>query len=300
MISKVELLRVFVVAAQSKTFREVAGKLNMSPQSISRVIKDLESGFGEILFHRNTRTIKITKFGEELLSQASNALDVVDDVFKIGIKKNYSDDYHGKVTITTPSLIGKNFIFSAIKSVLVDYPHIEIDIRASDSLSNLIDEQIDIGIRVGHIRDNGFIVKPVNKIKFHIVGTPSLISKYGQPDNLEDLNQIPATALIDMNTGRVWPWILSDGKSIYPQNVKFSTDSSEIECQAILESIGFGQMSDIMANEYIQSGLLLPVLQKYEPEPWDLYVYRPQKGPVPGRVRVLFDHIVAHLGALDF
>jgi DNA-binding transcriptional LysR family regulator len=79
--------------------------LNMSPQSVSRVIKSLEDTYGELLFHRNTRTIRITKFGEQLLSGARHALDVVNDIFLLGKQKQLEDELCGTVTITTPSVI---------------------------------------------------------------------------------------------------------------------------------------------------------------------------------------------------
>nr|WP_321269912.1 LysR substrate-binding domain-containing protein [uncultured Tolumonas sp.] len=298
MLSKSELLRVFVVAADSKTFRDAAEKLNMSPQSVSRVIKTLEETYGELLFHRSTRTIKITKFGEQLLSRASHALDVVNDVFLFGQTQNSADELSGNITITTPDLIGRDFLYPLLRDFHLKYPKIHIDVRATNSFSHLVDEQIDIGIRVGKIQNNGFIVKKVNEIKIFLVAAPSVIKQFGSPQHPDDLKKLPVVESIDCNTGKAWPWIFANDIEFHPGNVNFRTDNSEIERFAILDGFGFGQISDWISNHDIKNGRLIRLLEDSEPEPWDVYVYRPQKGPVPARVRLLYDIIVDYLKAL--
>ena len=295
MLSKSELLRVFVVAAGSNTFREAADKLNMSPQSVSRVIKTLEQTYGELLFHRSTRTIKITKFGEQLLSHAAHALEVVNDVFLFGQQNNHHDELSGNITITTPSVIGRDYLYPLIRDFQKKYPKIHVDIRASNNFSHLVDEQIDIGIRVGKIQNNGFIVKKVSEIQFFLVASPELIEKFGSPQHTDDLKKLPAVELINSNSGKGWPWLFQINIAIHPENVHFRTDDAEIEHLAILDGLGFGQISDWIANDDIQRGRLIRLLEEAEPEPWDVYVYRPQRGPVPARVRLLYDSIVEHL-----
>lgn len=298
MLSKTELLRVFVVAAESKTFRDAADRLNMSPQSVSRVIKTLEETYGELLFHRSTRTIKITKFGEQLLSRASHALEVVNDVFLFGQQNSTHDELSGNITITTPDLIGRDFLYPLLRDFHKNYPKINIDVRASNSFSHLVDEQIDIGIRVGKIRNNGFIVKKVNVIKFFLVASPEALTNFGIPRHINDLKRLPAIEAIDCNSGKGWPWLFADGIELHPENVNFRTDDPEIERLAILDGFGFGQISDLIANDDIKNGRLIRLLEDSEPEPWDVYVYRPQKGPVPARVRLLYDSIVDYLSTL--
>lgn len=295
MLSKTELLRVFVVAAESKTFRDAADRLNMSPQSVSRLIKTLEETYGELLFHRSTRTIKITKFGEQLFSHAVHALDVINEVFLFGSQNSNIDELQGNITITTPDLIGRDFLYPILRDFHKAYPSIHIDVRASNSFSHLVDEQIDIGIRVGKIKNNGFIARKVNKIRFFLVASPAILQQYGYPNQVSDLKTLPTIEAIDCNTGKGWPWLFSNNIQLHPENVKFRTDDPEIERLAILDGLGFGQISDLIAHNDITQGRLIRLLEEEEPEPWDVYVYRPQKGPVPARVRLLYDRIVGYL-----
>lgn len=300
MLSKTELLRVFVVAADANTFREAALKLNMSPQSVSRVIKALEDTYGELLFHRNTRTIKITKFGEQLLSSAKHALDVVNDVFNLGQHQQNQDELSGTVTLTTPTLTGRDYLYPLLRDFKKKYPQIQIDIRSSNSFSHLVDEQIDIGIRVGRIKNNGFIVKKVNEVRFFIVATPDVLEQYGTPKNIYDLKRLPAVESIDSNSGKGWAWMFANDVEFHPENVVFRTDDPEIEYLAVLDGLGFGQLSDWIAKEDIKQNKLICILNESEPKPWDVYVYRPQRGPVPARVRLLYDEIVEYMRKFNF
>jgi DNA-binding transcriptional LysR family regulator len=295
MLSKTELLRVFVVAADSKTFRDASVKLTMSPQTVSRVIKSLEDTYGELLFHRNTRTIKITKFGEQLLSSARHALDVVNDVFQLGKQQANQDELSGTVTLTTPNTIGRDYLYPLLRDFKNKYPQIQIDLRSSNSFSHLVDEQIDIGIRVGRIKNNGFIVKKVNEVCFNIVAAPGIIEKHGIPKNIYDLKKLPAVESIDFNSGRGWAWMFANDVEFHPDNVVFRTDDPEVEYLAVLDGFGFGQLSDWMVKEDIQQKKIVQILKDYDPNPWDVYVYRPQRGPVPMRVRLLYDEIVEYM-----
>lgn len=300
MLSKTELLRVFVVAADANTFREAALKLNMSPQSVSRVIKALEDTYGELLFHRNTRTIKITKFGEQLLSSAKHALDVVNDVFNLGQHQQNQDELSGTVTLTTPTLTGRDYLYPLLRDFKKKYPQIQIDIRSSNGFSHLVDEQIDIGIRVGRIKNNGFIVKKVNEVRFFSVATPDVLEQYGTPKNIYDLKRLPAVESIDSNSGKGWAWMFANDVEFHPENVVFRTDDPKIEYLAVLDGLGFGQLSDWIAKEDIKQNKLICILNESEPKPWDVYVYRPQRGPVPARVRLLYDEIVEYMRKFNF
>lgn len=297
MHSKSDLLKFFVAAADSKSFREAANRLNTSPQSVTRAIKDLEDEFGELLFHRNTRSLNITKFGENIYIKASNAIEALNMVFinhDNAIKENYS----GKVTITTPNIIGRNLLYPAIQKIQRTHPNIIIEIRASNTFSDLVGEQIDIGIRVGKMLHDSFIAKKVNQLSFYLAASNSILTKYDVPKDINALKVMPAVQLIDPNTGKHRSWQFTNGLEIKPENIRFSTNDPEIARLAILDGIGFGQLSSLLASEDIRTNKLIKFFDELEPTPWDVYVYRPQRGPISSSVRVVFDTICEHLNSI--
>ncbi|WP_454721219.1 MULTISPECIES: LysR family transcriptional regulator [Cupriavidus] len=287
-MDRFETLRMFCVAAECQNFREAATRLGVSPQVITRVVKQLEGALGEPLFHRSTRGARLTSFGERLAQRSLQAIAGVDDIFALGPAAAHEAP-SGIVRIAAPSAIGRRFIARGLAPVLAAHPGLAVDIRLSEVLTNVVDEQIDIGVRIGPMRDSRFVAKAVSKALLYFAGAPGLLARIGHPASKEALLRAPLTALIDRNTGRPWPWTFHDGDQIVPAQPVFVTDDPETECEAVLAGAGIGQLAGHLALPLLQDGRLVSLLDHLRPAPSTLYVYRPQRAPVPSRVRVIFD-----------
>jgi DNA-binding transcriptional LysR family regulator len=295
MQNQLEMLRIFKVVAESSNFKEASVRLGVSPQSVTRAIKELEELLGEPLFYRSTRNTTITEFGKQMAQRSEGVIDQVDALFKPN-KSLSSQSLEGLVKITMPNSLGQQYLLPALNDFLKDHSGIQFDLRFSNLIDNVVADQMDIGVRVGFFSNNRNVARRANEMKFHIVGTPELVTKTGMPSNVEELFKMPYTGLIDLNTGRMWPWTFAnaaDGFSIPPA---FVTDDPEAELAAVLAGIGYGQLGDFLCEKYIRAGKLVPVLPEQAPTPWGVYVYRPQRGPVAERVRVVFDYLVQVLG----
>jgi DNA-binding transcriptional LysR family regulator len=201
-------------------------------------------------------------------------------------------DLTGAVRITVQSTIGRRYLFKSLLAMASQHSGIKLELRVTDLVADVVDERIDIGVRIGFLRDSRFVARSVAKISFIVVGTPELAAAKGKPATPQDLSNVPTTALTDPNTGRIWPWYFTGSQQITPAAPALTTDDPEVECDALLAGIGYGQIPSYLAAPHIGSGRLITVLDEYRPDPWDLYVYRPQRGPVPARIRLVFDHIV--------
>ncbi|MRW93898.1 LysR family transcriptional regulator [Duganella sp. FT80W] len=294
MLNRLEMLRIFVAAAEAPSFKEAAVRLGISPQAVTRAVQDLEAAQGELLFHRNTSGIQITGYGERLAAQARDSVAGIDALFQ-PVEKAAPSQPEGVVRLTAPVGLGRRLIMPVLTTLSRQYPLLRFDVQFSDTHTDVVDERIDIGVRYGSLRDSRYVARRVASPPFRTVGTPELIALHGKPKSIEQLHDLPTTSLRDHSTGRAWPWYFAGGQTISPLNPRFLSSESEAEFDAILAGIGFGQLPGFMADEHIASGRLLPVLQKLQPEPWDIYIYRPQRGPVPTRIRLVFDQLVAGL-----
>jgi DNA-binding transcriptional LysR family regulator len=291
MSNRLEMMRIFCVAAESSSFKEAAARLAVSPQAVTRAVKDLESTLGEPLFYRNTRHMRITDFGEQLALRAKGSIAEIDELFKPNDSLPESD-VAGVVRITAPTVIGRRFLLNALSDISMQYPQIRLDLRLSDTITDVIEQQIDIGVRVGFLRDSSLVARAAAKITFLSVATPELIARMGAPESIEALSELPTVALIDNSSGRAWPWYFDNGQHLTPNRRVFVTDDVETELSMVLQGVGFGQIADCLAQPYISEGRLVTVLHEFTPPPWDIYVYRPQRGPVPARIRIVYDQIL--------
>lgn len=298
MQNKLEMLRIFCVAAESRNFKEAAILLGISPQAVTRAVKELEEQRGEILFYRSTRQMKITADGERLAKQARSAVDALDSLLtKDQLKKK--DEMRGTVRLTVSSVLGRKLVVPALAEFAKQHPDIVVDCVLTDSHTDVIDERIDIGIRFGFLPDNRYVARELSKVNFYPVGTPELIEKVGMPMRIAELDNYPLTALFDHKTGRYWPWAFTESRSFTPAKPRFIADDLEAEFQAILAGVGFGHMPGFLVLPWLKSGKLIQILTDEVSPVWRLYLYRPQRGPTPLRIRVLFDYLVETLGKIE-
>ncbi len=294
MNNRLDALRVFCVAADSRNFRDAAQRLAISPQVVTRVVKVLEDELGEPLFHRSTRGVHLSDFGQQLLPQARDAVQGLDALFHRSDRRRPSE-LAGIVRVAAPTSLGRQLVNRALAATLPAHPGLQIDLRLSDALADVVDQQIDVGVRIGILRDSRFVVRPVAPVTLEVVGTPALVARVGAPQALEDLLTRPTTALIDANAGRPWPWLFADGRQIAPPKPVFISDDADAEFAALCAGVGFGQVPDFMAAPALADGRLVRVLADFQSPPWTLYVYRSQRAPVPARTRLVFDALVQTL-----
>ena len=289
-----ELIRIFCAAAEASSFREAAAYLGKSPQAVTRAIKELEAIRGEILFYRSTRNIRITSSGEELAAKAREMINKIDELVSHTSTSN-TDEIEANVSLTLPVSLGRHIIMPVINAFQQNYPSISITCTLTDSHSDVIDEKIDIGLRTGFLRDNRYVARKIREVNFFVLGTPELIHSTGIPESLEQLARMPVLALLDHKTGRFWPWLFDDARTFTPSSPRFITDDLDAYTDSMLNGTGYGQLADYLALPLMKKGLLIPVLEQLRPTSWSLYIYRPQRGPVPRRVRLLFDYLTEHL-----
>ncbi|MEQ5809160.1 LysR family transcriptional regulator [Alteromonas sp. NFXS44] len=296
MNNKLEMLRIFSVAAENQSFKETAVKLSISPQAVTRAIKELENLQGELLFHRNTRHMQLTHFGHRLFDKAKPLIREFDALFAHNAKEA-NEGLAGKVRIAAPLGFGRSVVTPIVVQLLKKYPDINIELMLSDKRADVVEERIDIGLRIGFIRDNRFIVKTLGQIEFFVVAAPELIQQQGRPQTPGDLQHLPTSSVSDPGTGRTWPWYFNLASEQYSFNSRIVFDDAEAEFKAALDGLVFAQVPGFLANKEIRSGKLMRVLNEFDPEPWTLFIYRPQRGPVPKRVRLIYDELVTEITA---
>ncbi len=289
--NKLELLRIFCSAAELGNFKACASKLAISPQAVTRAIQQLERLTGEVLFHRNTRQVRLTQFGEQLLTDGRVQLAQLEALLS---PRQASAEIAGLVRMAAPAAF-RMILTPLLMEFARLYPQIQLDIRLSDQHSDVVDEQIDLGIRAGLLRDQSFVAVTVSQVELWLVASTGYIAEYGLPNDLTDLANHHLTSMLDAATGRPWTWFFRAGDTYTPRHVRFLVNDAEHETAAIVAGLGIGQVADFFAKPFIATGQLQRILPELEPEPWPLSLYRPQRGPVPLRVRLLFDYLKTKL-----
>ena len=295
MQNRLELLRVFCAAADSQSFKEASQKLGISPQSVTRAIQEMEAQLGEVLFHRSTRQCQITRAGMHWAQRAKSSLDAIDGLFTQARREANTDIVEGVVRVTAPQAIGQAALIDLLARLQQAHSGLQFELHLEDEDTDVVNERIDIGIRHGVIRDSRFVARQVAEVPFFLVAAPTLLQRVGPPRTLSALQASPVVGTLDKRTGKPWPWLFKNAPQWIPRQLAFISNSAQAECAAAVAGIGFAQLPGFLATPHLQSGALVEILAKHAPAPWALSVYRPQRSPVPARVRTVYDALVQAL-----
>lgn len=285
------MLRIFIVAAKSKTFREASEILRISPQTVTRAIVDLERLFNEPLFHRDTRNNHITPFGSKLIEGAENLIFRVDEFFRSVAPAEVSK-INGEVRIAIPSALGRRHFIDMLRPLFTQHPYIRIDVIISDADGIHTNEETDIGIRFGTFSDRRNIARVVGSASFQIVGTPELLERVGIPYSIDQLSALPVTGHFDRSTGKVQPWEFKSADMFSPSNPILLTNDPELQLEAILQGVAIGRLSNHLIDDHIQSGKIVTILEELTSDRSGVYVYRPYRAPTANRVKIVFEYLI--------
>ncbi|WP_236404154.1 MULTISPECIES: LysR family transcriptional regulator [unclassified Pseudomonas] len=288
------MVRVFLAVVDCSSFREAANHLGTSPQKVTRAVQEFERLMGESLFHRSTRQMRITDFGRELAQEARAAIEGFDQLFSRADRGD-GQEIMGRVGLTAPHAIGKLYLARFLAELRRQYPKLSIDLTLDDELTDSVASKIDIGIRVGTVRDRRFIARTVASVPLLVVAAPELIASAGAPLSLMELKTMPLSLLQDRRSGRGWPWIFPNEESFIPEQPGFTCDDPETELEMVLQGGVFAQMPLYLAEPHLSQGTLVEVMSDHAPQPLDLVLYRTRPGPAPRRIRLVYDFLLEKL-----
>ncbi|MCW9716254.1 LysR family transcriptional regulator [Avibacterium sp. 21-594] len=284
-MNKLEALKYFCTAAESKNFREAANRLAISPSAVSRTIAELEQQLGELLFKRNSRSIQLTEFGEDFLPKAEQLLQDSEQLFQ----NIHQQDLQGMVRISSVRLPYHHRILCDLLDALTPYPDTILDWQIDPIKRHHIQHRIDIGVRIGNAPDPSFIVKPIAQTEYLYVAAPSLIEALGEPKDLEDFRvRYPFSGLMNLETGKLWGFSFGD-ELFQPKNIRLISTDPYAQLTAVLAGKTVAQLGSLACRKYLNNGQLRQLFPDIKQESWQLYLYRPYHPLTPKRVRLVFE-----------
>lgn len=288
MLNRLDALKYFCIAAETLQFRETALRMSVSPQVVTRVIAELEEELGSLLFIRNTRNMQLTEFGERLLPQAQQYL--LDGEKLFATAKQKQSDMSGIVRITLLRLPENDAILADLATKCADYPELRIDWRVDAAKLHLVENQIDIGLRIGFEPDPLMIIRKITEMQDKFVISPRLLARLGQPKDLNDLQKrFPVSNLLNVDTGRSWGWPINEELHLFPKQQRFATDDPYSELATTLAGMTCALVADYMCNKHLENGSLVELFPDIPRKSWQMYLYRPQRTITSPHVLKVFD-----------
>lgn len=256
-MDRLRTLRTFISVAEHASFAEAGRRLNLSPTTVSRTIAALEASLGVQLLRRTTRSVRLTDEGALFLERCRAGIAEIDQAFDIVRGRRSAPS--GILTVTAPVMFGRLHIQPVIVELLRQHPELQIRFLLLDRVVNLVEEGIDIAVRIADLPDSSLHMLRVGEVRRVFTASPDYLAEYGRPTTLADLRQHEVIWIED-EAGPHRGWGLDEARR-FGRTARFSVNNMEAAVSAAISGLGVVRTMSYQVADELAAGrleLLLP------------------------------------------
>lgn len=285
-------LQVFVGVAECEGFAAGARKLGVSPPVATRAVADLEMRLGVKLLTRSTRHVRLTDTGKRYLDDAKRILAEIAEADEAATGIN--GEPSGYLAVTAPVLFGKLFVLPGVIDFLNRYPKMEVNALFLDRVVNLLEEGLDVGIRIGELADSSMRAIRVGAVKRVVCAAPNYLARAGTPKHPDDLSQHTIITANGLNAGTEWKFADGINTRVKPR-LSFATNDAAIE--AAITGFGITRLLSYQIAPHVADGRLETLLSDFEQPKIPIHVIHREGRYASAKIRSFVDLMVDRLRA---
>ncbi|MEO0981968.1 MAG: LysR family transcriptional regulator [Pseudomonadota bacterium] len=287
-MDKLDCIRAFNAVVETGGFTSAAAKLGSTPQLVSKYVRALEDELTVKLLHRTTRKVSLTEQGRVFSQRFQQLIEDFDDLQALA--RDERDAPAGKLIVSAPITFSETYLINAISLFADQYPEISIDIRLSDRFVDLVEEGVDVGLRVGALESSSLIARRLADVEIILCGSPDYFRRNPPPEHSRDLSRHDCVIDTNFRTGDLWP--LAGGEVRVDGRFRVNSASSA----RLLAKRGAGVLMSprfVVAGE-LASGDLVEILPGAPDFDLGLYAVYLERRHVSGKVRAFVDFMADH------
>jgi len=259
-LDRLEAMTIFVAVVDKGGFTAAARALGLPLPTVSRKLAELESHLGTRLLNRSTRRIALTDAGHDYLSACKRILEEIGDA-----ERKVAGEYvapKGELVISAPIVFGRLHVVPVISEFLAKYPDIDIRTLLSDRNAHLLDDDIDLAVRIGRLRDSSMVAMQVGVVRQITCGSPNYFAANGVPKAPRDLQKLSIITFEALNSGTSWSYGGKKGE-VLPIRSRLSVNTAEAAIDAAIAGVGVTRVLSYLAAQAVADGKLQVVLSSF-------------------------------------
>jgi DNA-binding transcriptional LysR family regulator len=294
-MDRFEAMSMFLNAIEKGSLSAAARDMRVPVPTLSRKVADLEAQLGTQLLTRTTRKLILTDAGIAYAASARRILEQVDEAERQAAGEFTTP--RGELVVTAPVLFGRLHVLPVIADFLAQFPEVNVRLMLGDRNVNLVDDQIDMAVRIGKLADSGMIATRVGSMRRVVCGSPELLERHGVPRTPEELSRMPCVASIGVQTlASAWHFRLpGTGTEIEVPIFPRLATTAEAAVDAAIRGVGFVCLRHYQVVDAVKCGKLRIVLKKYEPEAAPIHLIHATRGQMPLKMRRFLDFAAPRL-----
>lgn len=288
-------MAVFLQAVESGSLSAAARKRGMPLATVSRRISDLEAHLGARLVNRSSRRLTLTDAGRDYVAAAKRILELVAEAERTALGE-YSAP-KGDLAITAPIVFGKLHVLPVIVEFLAIHPDINVRLVQADRIANLLEDRIDLALRIGRLPDSGLVAARLGAIRRVVCASPGYFAARGKPGAPEELGAHDCITFEGLASPAVWNFVKAKAEVPVAIRSRLAVNTAEAAIAAAEAGAGVTRVLSYQVAEAISAGRLVTVLEPYEPPPWPVHLVHAGQGPLPIKLRAFLDFAAPRLQA---
>lgn len=294
-MDRFHLMTVFVAVAEQESFAAGARRLGMSPPAVTRAIASLEDRLGIQLLTRTTRYVRATDAGLRYLEHARRIIAEADEADEVAA--GVHAEPRGQLAVTAPVLFGRMFVIPSMVEYLQRFPDMSISALFLDRVVNLLEEGLDVGIRIGELPDSTMRAIGVGYVRRVVCASPAYLKAQGTPKSPADLARHTIIAASPVSPSVDWKF--AHGKKTLGVRLtpRLSVTSNEAAIAAAVQGFGVTRLLSYQIAPYLVSGQLKAVMGAYEPARLPIHVVHREGRQASAKVRTFVDLLAEKLQA---
>ena len=290
-MGRLEMLRTFVAVADHMSFAEAARRLRMSPTAASRAVAALEQSLGTALLSRTTRSVRLTDEGATYLERCRAALGDLDDA-ALALRGDGATP-GGRLVITAPIAFGRLHILPIVIGLLGAHPKLDVELTLIDRVVRLVDEGIDVAVRIGDLSDSSLHALKVAEVRRVLVASPGYLAAHGAPKNVPALHGHALISFTELDRAHEWRFGPA-GKPAIRIDPRLTLNTADAAIAAAVDGAGIARVLSYQAIDAIAAGRLMTLLDGFAPPTVPVHLVYQANRRASVNVRSFIDSARAH------
>jgi DNA-binding transcriptional LysR family regulator len=292
-MDKFQSMELFVEIAERGSLTAAAEASGRSLPTVVRMLASLEEALQTRLFNRTTRRIALTDEGRLYLEQCRKILtDVREAERALG---QHQDEPTGSIRLTAPARFGELHVAPVVSTFLERYPGTRVELLLLDRMVDLLEEGIDIAVRIAHLADSSLVARSIGFVRQVVCANPALLQRTGKLGHPRELASQPCVHFSGLANASAWEFNIDGENLSVPISSRLECNQVGAAVAACVAGTGFGRFLCYQVMPLVQEGKLELVLRDYEPEPMPLSLVYPHTRLLSSRVRAMVDWLAEHI-----
>jgi DNA-binding transcriptional LysR family regulator len=292
-MDRLEAMSVIIAVAESGSISAASRRLKSPVPTVSRKLAEYESRLKAQLFQRTSRRMTLTDAGRSYIEACKRIVEQVDEA-----ERELSGEYHmpkGELALTTPWGFGHTHLLPLAVEFLKAYPDISLRLILTDRVVDMVDENIDIAIRIGPLPDSSMIATRIGWIRIVVCASPCYVKAHGRPKQLSELGKHDCITIDDHAAPAGWKFVSGNRARVASIRSRLCVNTSEAAVLAAIDGAGLARVMSYKMDAAMRAGKLTIVLEEFEPEPLPVHILYAPRNLMPLKLRTFLNWMTPRL-----